>query len=181
MISKELRVNDRIRARQVRLIAPDGEQLGIVSLQEALQKAEEYNLDLVEVSAAANPPVCRIMDYGKYRYEQQKREREARKKQKTITVKEVKFRPNIEEHDFQVKVRNAKRFLLSGNKVKCTVRFRGREIVHKELGRRVLERFAASVGEVSKIERQPEMEGRTMVMVLTPKQEKQEKPEPQGG
>lgn len=160
------------------MIAPDGEQLGVVSLQEALQKAEDNNLDLVEVSAAANPSVCRIMDYGKYRYEQQKREREARKRHKTITVKEVKMRPNIEEHDFQVKVRNAQRFLEDGNKVKCTLRFRGREIVHKDLGRIVLQRLAESVEAVSKIERHPSMEGRTMIMILGPRLDKSES---QGG
>ena len=154
------------------MISPEGEQLGIVSLQEGLAKAQEYDLDLVEVAPQANPPVCRIMDYGKYKYEQQKREREARKRQKSVTVKEIKMRPNIEDHDFDVKARNAQRFLKDGDKVKCTIMFRGREIIHKEIGRKVLERLAEAVQEFAQIERPPTMEGRNMVMVLAPKSQR---------
>lgn len=166
-----MRVNDRIRAREVRLIGPDGSQLGIVPLREALQMAEEQGLDLVEVAPQAVPVVCRIMDYGKFKYEQQKREREARKRQRTITIKELKMRPNIEDHDFQVKLRSADRFLRDGDKVKCTIMFRGREIVHKDIGRKVLERMAEALAELAKVERPPVMEGRNMSMILAPREQ----------
>lgn len=168
LINKDLRINERIRARQVRLISASGEQLGIVSLQEALAKARESDLDLVEVAPQADPPVCRIMDYGKYKYEQQKRDREARKRQKVVTVKEIKLRPGIDRHDLDVKVRNAQRFLKDGDKVKCTIMFRGREIIHKELGQKVLEQLAEKVGDLGSIERPPTMEGRNMIMILAP-------------
>ncbi len=151
------------------MIDPEGKQLGIMSVQEALQKAAERNLDLVAVSLNAKPPVCRIMDFGKYKFEQSKREKEARRNQKQITVKEVKVRPNIEEHDYQVKLRNARRFLTSGDKVKATVMFRGREITHPQLGQKLLDRMAADVADVGSVERAPKVEGRNMVMILTPK------------
>jgi translation initiation factor IF-3 len=167
-IDRELRVNERIRAREVRLIDTDGTQLGIMPLRQALEIAYEKGLDLVEVAPQARPPVCRIMDYGKFKYEESKREREARKKQKQVTIKELKLRPSIEDHDLQVKLRNAERFLRDGDKVKCTIMFRGREIVHKELGRAVLDRLAAALSELAVVERQPVLEGRNMVMILAP-------------
>ena len=151
------------------MIDPEGNQLGIMSVREALQKAAERNLDLVAVSLNAKPPVCRIMDVGKYKFEQSKREKEARRNQKQITVKEVKVRPNIEEHDYQVKLRNARRFLTGGDKVKATVMFRGREITHPQLGQKLLDRMAADVADVGSVERAPKVEGRNMVMILTPK------------
>jgi len=164
-----LRVNEEIRAREIRLIDSDGQQLGIVPLKEGLRIAMERGLDLVEVAPRAKPPVCRIMDYGKYKYEQSKKEREARKKQRVITVKELKLRPNIEEHDFQVKVRNALRFLQDGDKVKVTLMFRGREISHSDLGRNLCLKFYQCVQDYAVIEREPKIEGRNMVMVLAPK------------
>lgn len=169
MSIKDLRVNEQIRAREVRLVGEGGEQLGIVPLRDALNLAAERRLDLVEVSPTAHPPVCRIMDYGKFKYEQAKRERESRKKQKVVNIKELKMRPSIEDHDFEVKVQNAKRFLTEGDKVKCTMVFRGREIVHANLAQETLERLAQLVGEVGVMERPPKVEGRTMVMILTPK------------
>ncbi|KUK30944.1 MAG: Translation initiation factor IF-3 [Thermoanaerobacterales bacterium 50_218] len=151
------------------MIDSDGQQLGIVPLKEGLRIAMERGLDLVEVAPRAKPPVCRIMDYGKYKYEQSKKEREARKKQRVITVKELKLRPNIEEHDFQVKVRNALRFLQDGDKVKVTLMFRGREISHSDLGRNLCLKFYQCVQDYAVIEREPKIEGRNMVMVLAPK------------
>jgi len=165
-------VNERIRAREVRLIDGDGQQLGVMPLEEALQRAYERGLDLVEVAPNARPVVCRIMDYGKFKYEQAKKDREARRHQKVITVKEVKMRPNINEHDFQVKLRNALRFLSEGAKVKCSIMFRGREIVRREKGRQVLERLAEELAEHGVVERHPTMEGRNMVMVMAPKADK---------
>lgn len=138
-----MRINEEIRAREVRVIGSDGEQLGIMSGREAQQLAYEKHLDLVEIAPTAKPPVCRIMDYGKYRYEQQKREKESRKKQKTFDIKEVKLRPGIEEHDFNVKFKNAVRFLEDGDKVKVTIMFRGRELSHPELGEVLLNKMAA--------------------------------------
>ncbi|WP_083774231.1 translation initiation factor IF-3 [Ammonifex degensii] len=166
---KEHRINEEIRAREVRLIDTDGTQIGIVPLSEALRIAEERGLDLVEVAPQARPPVCKIMDYGKYKYEMSKRDREARKKQRLVTVKEVKLRPNIEEHDFQVKARNVIRFLKDGDKVKVTIMFRGREIIHPQLGERLLERLKEEVAAVGVVERAPKLEGRNMVMILAPK------------
>jgi translation initiation factor IF-3 len=151
------------------VVDADGAQLGILPLKEALRLAAEKNLDLVAVSLAAKPPVCRIMDFGKYKFEQSKREKEARKNQKIITVKEVKVRPNIEEHDFQVKLKNAIRFLENGDKVKATVMFRGREITHPELGQKLLIRLAHEVEGLGLVERAPKVEGRNMIMILTPK------------
>ena len=146
-----------------------GEQLGIMATRDALRLAEEQHLDLVEVAPKAKPPVCRIMDFGKYRYEQQKRDKEAKKKQKIITLKEVKLRPHIEQHDFDVKLKNALRFLEEGNKVKVTIMFRGREMSHPELGRDVLRRVADQLKELVIIERDPKLEGRNMIMILAPK------------
>ena len=168
-ISKNLLINENIRAKEVRLIDSNGEQLGIVPLKEALRIAEEKNLDLVNVAPQAKPPVCRIMDYGKYRYEQSKREKEARKNQKIITIKEVRLSPTIEEHDLQTKLKSVVKFLQQGDKVKMSVRFRGRQITHADIGKRVLERVIADVGELAVVEKTPNMEGRNMMMILAPK------------
>lgn len=163
-------VNEAIRAREVRLIGVDGAQLGIKSLREALHLAQEANLDLVNVAPQAKPPVCRIMDYGKFRYEQSKREKEARKNQKIVQIKEVRLSPTIEENDVKTKLSHVKKFLKGGNKVKLSIRFRGREITHQDIGRRILDRLAVEVEDISEIERQPKLEGRQMIMILTPKQ-----------
>ncbi|HOV80354.1 MAG TPA: translation initiation factor IF-3 [Bacillota bacterium] len=170
-MTKDFRINEEIRAREVRVIDRDGTQLGIMSAKEALRLAEEKEQDLVEIAPAAKPPVCKIMDFGKYKYEQSKREKEAKKKQKIISVKEVKLRPNIEEHDFEVKARNAVRFLKDGDKVKATIIFRGREIVHTQLGQQLLKRLAERLKECSTVERQPKLEGKNMIMILAPKQD----------
>lgn len=170
VISKEQHlVNEAIRAREVRLIGPQGDQLGIKSLREAQQLARELNLDLVNVAPQAKPPVCRILDYGKYRYEQSKREKEARKKQKVIQVKEIRLSPSIEENDVKTKLKNVIKFLKHGDKVKLTIRFRGREITHKELGRKILMRMATEVQDYAEIERHPKVEGKQMIMILAPK------------
>ena len=163
------RVNGAIRAPQVRCIDPDGEQLGVLDTRDAISKAEDFGLDLVEVQPNVDPPVCKILDYGKYKYEAQKRANEARKKQKIIEVKEIKLRPNIDEHDYQVKMRNVQKFLDEGDKVKVTMRFRGREMAHQELGVNVLTRVREETDEIAKIEAMPKMEGRQMIMVLAPK------------
>jgi translation initiation factor IF-3 len=168
-ISRGVRVNERIRIKEVRVINPDGEQLGILPIQEALQTAQNLGLDLVEVAPEAKPPVCRIMDYGKYRYEQSKKSREAKKKQTIIQVKEIKLRPKTEDHDLQFKARHAERFLKEGNKTKVTMMFRGREMVHLDRGRLQLDRFAEALKEVAVIEQPAKLEGRNMVMVLGPK------------
>lgn len=147
-----------------------GEQLGIMPVKDALRIAAERNLDLVEVAPTAKPPVCRIMDYGKYRYEQSKREKEARKKQKVINIKEIKLRPSIEQHDFEVKANHVLRFLKDGDKVKATIMFRGREITHPELGQQLLEQLAEYVRDYAVVERAPKVEGRNMIMILAPKQ-----------
>ena len=169
-ISKESpKINEEIRAREVRVTSSTGEQLGIISLRDALRIAGEQQLDLVEVAPTAKPPVCRIMDFGKYRYEQQKRDKEARKKQKVVSVKEVKLRPNIEQHDFDVKLKNAVRFLEEGNKVKVTIMFRGRELSHPELGREILKRVAELLKDSVSIERDAKLEGKNMIMILAPK------------
>ncbi|RKO67631.1 translation initiation factor IF-3 [Desulfofundulus salinus] len=170
-ITKSFRVNEEIRAREVRVVDPSGNQLGIMPVREALRLAEERQLDLVEIAPQAKPPVCRLMDYGKYKYEQSKREKEARKRQRIINIKEVKLRPSIEEHDFQVKARNAARFLKEGDKVKVTIMFRGREIMHTQLGHQLLLRLAEQVKDLSIIERQPKLEGKNMVMILAPRQD----------
>lgn len=158
-----------IRVREVRLIDPEGNQLGIMAIEDARQAAEEFGLDLVEVSPEARPPVCKIMDFGRWKYQQAKRSQEARRKQHTIQVKEVKLRPKTDEHDYQFKLRHIKRFLTEGNKVKVTIRFRGREVEHPERGRRILERIAEEVEELGRIEQLPKQEGRTMASILAPK------------
>lgn len=165
-------VNEGIRSREVRLIDQNGEQLGIKSKNEALEIAARANLDLVLVAPNAKPPVARIMDYGKYKFEQQKKEKEARKKQKVINIKEVRLSPTIEEHDFNTKLRNARKFLEKGDKVKASIRFKGRAITHKELGQKVLDRFAESCDDVATVETKPKMDGRSMFIVLAPKSEK---------
>ncbi|MCW8842113.1 MAG: translation initiation factor IF-3 [Rhodobacteraceae bacterium] len=162
------RVNDRIRSTEIRLIGAEGENVGVVTPREALTMAAEAGLDLVEISPNANPPVCKIMDYGKFKYEQQKRESEARKKQTTIQVKEVKFRPNTDTHDYEVKMRNVIKFLEKGDKVKVTLRFRGREMAHQNLGRELLLRVAEDTKELGKVENMPKMEGRQMIMMIGP-------------
>ena len=169
-ISKEtMRINEEIRAREVRLTSATNEPLGIVQLRDALQMAVEQNLDLVEVAPTAKPPVCRIMDFGKFKFEQQKREKEVKKRQKIVTVKEVKLRPNIEDHDFEVKFKNAQRFLQDGDKVKVTIMFRGRELSHPELGRKVLDKMALQIKDIANIERGAKLEGKNMIMILAAK------------
>ncbi|WP_414635132.1 translation initiation factor IF-3 [Bacillus sp. NTK071] len=172
MISRDMNVNEGIRAREVRLVGADGNQIGVKSKNEALDMARNANLDLVMVAPNAKPPVCRIMDYGKFRYEQQKKEKEARKKQKIITVKEVRLSPNIEEHDFNTKLRNARKFLEKGDKVKASIRFRGRMITHSEIGKKVLEHLAEDCKDISTVESKPKMEGRSMFLILAPIAEK---------
>lgn len=160
-------MNDQIRTERVRLVDADGNMAGVVSIREALRAAEEAGLDLVEVSPNADPPVCKILDYGKYKYEQQKKAAEARKNQKTIDVKEVKIRPGIEAHDYEVKMRNARRFLEEGDKVKVTMRFRGREMAHQDIGRDLLARMRDELSDICKVEMEPRLEGRQMIMILT--------------
>ena len=155
--------------REVRVVTQEGEQLGIFPIRDALRLAAERNLDLVEVAPSAKPPVCRIMDYGRFRYEQAKKGRDARKKQHQVTIKEVKLRPRIDEHDFVVKAKNAERFLKEGDRVKATIMFRGREIVHVDLGRDVLDRLVAFVQDIAIVERPARVEGRNMTMFLVPK------------
>lgn len=162
------RLNEDIRAEKVRLVDAEGEMVGVVPLNEALDAAYEAGLDLVEVSPQADPPVCKILDYGKYRYEQQKKANAARKKQKTIELKELKMRPAIEQHDYDVKMRNAHRFLDNGDKVKFTMRFRGREMAHQELGLEVLNRVKEELADKIKVELEPKMEGRQMIMIVAP-------------
>jgi translation initiation factor IF-3 len=164
----EARINDRIRARQVRLIGADGEQLGIRPLPEALAAAREVGLDLVEVAANAEPPVARIMDFGKWKYEQDQRRKESRKKASNVVIKEMKFRPKIDEHDYETKMKHVERFLGEGSKVKLTIMFRGREMAHPEIGRRILERVAERVNDLATIEAAPRQDGRNMTMVLNP-------------
>ena len=161
-------MNDAINSPELRLIGPEGENVGVVSPRRAMELAERAGLDLVEISPNAAPPVCKIMDFGKYKYEQQKRESEARKKQKIIEVKEIKFRPNTDTHDYDVKMRNVFKFLKNGDKVKITMRFRGREMAHQNLGRELLERVAEDVKEHGKVENIPKMEGRQMTMMIGP-------------
>jgi translation initiation factor IF-3 len=168
-IAKESGINWGIRAQEVRVIDSDGKQAGIMPLKEAMRIAEEKGLDLVEVAPNATPPVCRVMNYGKYKYQQSKRSQEARKHQTVIQVKEVKLRPRTEEHDFQFKLRHAKRFLSEGNKVKISILFRGRELAHPEFGRDMMNRFLEEVKDIMVIEQAPRLEGRNMVMVVAPK------------
>ena len=168
-IAKELSINEEIRAKEVRVVSDTNEQLGIMTLRDAIHIAEDQGLDLVEVAPNGRPPVCRIMNYGKYRYELARKEKEAKKKQKVFQLKEVKLRPNIEAHDFNVKLKNAQRFLNDGNKVKVTIMFRGREMTHPELGEEVLERFAKELGDLIIREKPPKLEGRNLTMVVGPK------------
>ncbi len=161
-------MNRQIRISPVRVISPEGEQLGILPIERAQEIAEEQGLDLVEVAPMARPPVCRIMDYGKFKYEEQRQQREARKKQHHVQIKEVKMRPGIEDHDFDFKLRHARRFLEEGNKVKLTMMFRGRQMAHPEFGRQVLDRVSQALQDISKVESHPMMEGRSMVMMIAP-------------
>lgn len=163
------RINEQIRISPVRLVGADGEQVGVVPIEEAKRAAAERELDLVEVAPMARPPVVKVMDYGKYRFEQAKAAKAAKKKQHIIHLKEVKYRPGVSDHDFDFKTRHARRFLEEGNKVKLTMMFRGRQVTHPELGRKVLLRVFAELGDVAKVEMQPKLEGRNMTMVLAPK------------
>ena len=156
----------------MRLIGPEGEAIGVVSLSEALKLAEQHDVDLVEIAPTASPPVCRLMDYGKFKYEEQKKSHEARLKQKQIQIKEIKFRPATDDGDYQIKLRNLRRFLEEGDKGKVTLRFRGREITHQDIGMRVLERVKADVEDVGQVEQMPKLEGRQMIMVIAPKKKK---------
>ncbi|HKJ73752.1 MAG TPA: translation initiation factor IF-3 [Alphaproteobacteria bacterium] len=163
------RVNDAITVREVRLIDDTGENHGVVSIDDALRRAEGVGLDLVEISPHTDPPVCKILDYGKFKYQAQKKASEARKKQKTIEVKEIKMRPGIDQHDYDVKMRAVEKFLQEGDKVKVTLRFRGREMAHKELGMDLLERVRTQTDELAKVEQLPKLEGRQMSMVIAPR------------
>ena len=163
------RINDQIRVREVRLIDENGDNVGVVAKFDAMQRAEQAGLDLVEISPDAEPPVCKIMDYGKFKFEQQKKAAEARKKQKVVEIKEIKMRPAIDDHDYDVKIRAIKRFFEEGDKVKVTLRFRGREMSHQELGRAMVDKISAEIAEEAVIEQFPRMEGRLMVMMIAPK------------
>lgn len=166
--NNEPRINDRIRAREVRLVAANGEQIGIKPLPEALAMAREQELDLVEVADKANPPVCRIMDYGKYKYEAAQRAKESRRKSTNIVIKEMKYRPKIGQGDFDTKTRKVEQFLSEGHKVKITIMFRGREMQHPELGKKILDEVADKVSDVARVEVVPKLDGRNMIMVLAP-------------
>ncbi len=166
--SLSLNVNEKIRAREVRLINQNGDNVGIVSVVEALDMAREVGLDLLEISPQANPPVCKIMDYGKWKYEESKKQSEAKKAQKVVETKELKIRPNIDVHDFQVKIKAAERFIEDGNKVKFTVRFKGREITNQDSGIQLLNRIKAELGDKIKVDKEPVMEGRQMIMFVVP-------------
>jgi translation initiation factor IF-3 len=163
-------VNHEIKAREVRLIGPDGKQLGIMSLKDALRHAQDAQLDLVKIASDAKPPVCKVMDFGKFKYEQSKREKEARKNQKIINIKEIRMNPTIDEHDFQVRLKNTLKFLKDGDKVKVSIRFRGRQMAHTKLGEEVLNKMAENIKELGVVEKAPKMEGRNMIMILSPKQ-----------
>ncbi|HCX14385.1 MAG TPA: translation initiation factor IF-3 [Rhodospirillaceae bacterium] len=163
------RVNEQIINATVRLIGADGDNIGVVDRDTALRKADEAGLDLVEISPNADPPVAKILDYGKYKYEEQKKKNEARKKQKIIEVKEIKLRPNIDIHDYDVKMRNMKRFLADGDKVKVTLRFRGREMAHMEIGQQLLNRVKTDFEPIAKVEQEPKFEGRQIIMVVAPR------------
>ena len=164
-----MRINQQIKATEVRLIGPDGQQVGIVPLKEALAYAAEHNLDLVEVAPMANPPVCRVMDYGKFKYQQAKKQQEARRRQTIIQVKEVKIRPKIEEHDMAFKLKNIRRFLADNDKAKITMVFRGREMAHQDRGYAILRRMAEELADVAVVEQEPKAEGRTLFMIVAPK------------
>ena len=167
-----MQINEDIRDREVRVVTDGGEQLGIMSAKEALKKAEERNLDLVKISPNAKPPVCKIMDYGKYRFEQSKREKENRKNQRVIEIKEIRLSLNIDTHDFETKVNHAHKFLKAGNKVKVSIRFRGREMAHQEFGTDLLNKVKEDLADIAQVESFPKLEGRQMIMVLAPKKKK---------
>nr|WP_199406889.1 translation initiation factor IF-3 [Chromobacterium sp. ATCC 53434] len=166
---REARINGEITAREIRLVGKEGEQIGIVSLREAMALAEEGDVDLVEISPTAQPPVCKLMDYGKYKYEQSKKRHEAKQKQKQVQIKEIKFRPGTDDGDYNVKLRNLVRFLTEGDKAKVTLRFRGREMAHQDIGLALLKRVEADLAEVGTVEQFPRLEGRQMVMMIAPK------------
>ncbi len=166
------RANHQIKAKQVRVIDPDDEQIGILEIEEALHQAEELGLDLVEVSPNSDPPVCRIMDFGQYKYQQSKKQHEAKKHQKVTHLKEIKLRPKTEEHDYRFKLKHAIEFVEAGDKVKVTIMFRGREMTHQELGRRLMDKFVGEIEELAQIESPPKMEGRTLSLILAPKKVK---------
>lgn len=168
-IKQELPINGQIRAKEVQLIGDNGEKLGVLSLRDALEKAEEKKLDLVLVAPQGNPPVCKIMNYGKYKFEQAKKEKEAKKKQKVAEVKEIRITPNIEEHDFGFKAKNARKFIEDGNKLKITVRFKGREVNNSKLGEDVLNRFIENLADIANVEKRPKLEGRSMFIMLSKK------------
>jgi translation initiation factor IF-3 len=169
VISKDAKLNEEIREKEIRVISHDGSALGIIPTSEALRLAEEKELDLVMISPGAKPPVCKIMDYGKHIYEQQKKDKDARKKQKVVVVKEIRFSPTIEEHDVEIKAANARKFLLAEDKVKVTVRFRGREADYSHIGHKILKSFLARVEDVCIVEKLPRLEGKNMIMILAPK------------
>jgi len=169
ILINDLMINEEIRDREVRVVDQNGEQLGVMPIRQALNLAEEQELDLVKIAPQAKPPVCKLMDYGKYRFEQSKKEREIRKNQKVIEVKEVRLSATIEDHDVEVRVKNAIKFLQDGNKVKVTIRFRGRQITHSEIGREVMRDFAERIKEYGTVDKQPMIEGRNMSMFVTPK------------
>jgi len=169
IIKEETKINEEIREKEIRVIGPDGQMLGVMSSLEAMEIANEKDLDLVMIAPKAEPPVCKIMDYGKYRFEEMKKEKEAKKKQKVIEIKEIRVSPNIEQHDFEFKVKNAKTFLAAGNKVKITLRFKGREAAYASLGEKVLNNFAEALEDVANVDKAPKLEGRNMTMFLSPK------------
>lgn len=169
IISKDYLLNDEIRVKEVRLVGEDNTPLGVLSTQEALRIAEESELDLVLIAPTANPPVCRVMNYGKFIYEQSKKDKEAKKKQKVVNIKEIRFSPSIEDHDITIKANNARKFLLDGDKVKVTVRFRGREAEHSHIGNRILDSFVAKIQDVCVVEKQAKLEGKNMILILAPK------------
>ena len=170
--NKELQINEQIRDKEIRVIDSDGTQLGIMPLRRAMEIAEQKNLDLVKIAPQANPPVCKIIDYGKFRFEQAKREKEARKNQRVVEIKEVRLSLNIDTHDFETKRNHALRFISEGNKVKVSIRFRGREMGHPELGLEIMRRFSDAMSEVANVEKPAKLEGRTMLMFLAPKPQK---------
>ena len=167
--NKDLQINEQIRDKEVRLVDSDGSQLGVMPLAKAKELAAQRDLDLVKIAPQANPPVCKIIDYGKFRFEQSKREKEQRKNQRTVEIKEVRLSLNIDTHDFETKRNHAVRFIGEGNKVKASIRFRGREMGHPELGQEIMRKFAESMAEVANVEKPPKLEGRTMLMFLAPK------------
>lgn len=169
IIPQALRVNQRIRIKEVRLIGPNGEQMGVVPTQDALQKAQDLGLDLAEVAPQGNPPVCRIMDYSKYKYDQDKKEKEARKHQKVVHLKEIKIKPSIEEHDYQVKLHHLQRFLSRGDKAKLTMTFRGRQMSHIDLGKKIVDRMISDLLDIGEVEKGPTRDGRNIMVFFAPR------------